>query len=30
MMPDDAVWNEPLVERNVTYHFEIDGQFVLW
>ena len=29
MMPDDAVWNEPLVEQNVTYHIEIDGRLVL-
>ena len=29
MMPDDTVWNDPLVEQTVTYHFEIDGQLLL-
>ena len=29
MMPEETVWNEPLVEQNVTYHIEIDGRLVL-
>ena len=28
-MPDDVVWNEPLVEQNVTYLLEIGGQPLL-
>lgn len=29
MMPDNTVWNEPLVEQTVTYHIEIDGRLLL-
>ena len=29
MISDETVWNEPLVEQNVTYHIEIDGRLVL-
>ena len=28
-MSDNVVWNETLVEKNVTYTIEINGQFVL-
>ena len=28
-MSDNVVWNETLIEKNVTYTIEIDGQFVL-
>lgn len=26
-MPDNEVWNETLVEKNVTYSIEVDGRF---
>ena len=29
MISDETVWNEPLVDQNVTYHIEIDGRLVL-
>ncbi|MXY94313.1 MAG: YgiT-type zinc finger protein [Caldilineaceae bacterium SB0670_bin_27] len=29
MMPVTKVWSEPLVEKTVTYHIEIDGRLVL-
>ena len=25
----DEVWNEPLVERTVTYHIEVAGRLIL-
>ena len=28
-MPDNDVWNETLVEKNVTYSIEVDGRFVI-
>ena len=28
-MADDTIWNEHLVEQNVTYHIEIDGQLLI-
>ena len=28
-MSDNVAWNETLVEKNVTYTIEINGQFVL-
>ena len=28
-MPDESVWNEPLVEQTVTYHIEVDGRLLL-
>ena len=28
-MPEETVWNEPLVEQTVTYHIEIDGRLLL-
>ncbi len=28
-MPDNTVWDETLVEKNVTYHLEIDGELFL-
>ena len=28
-MSDNAAWNETLIEKNVTYTIEINGQFVL-
>ena len=29
MAPKERIWNEPLVEQDVTYHFEFDGQLLL-
>ncbi len=28
-MPDNEVWNETLIEKNVTYSIEVNGQFFL-
>ena len=28
-MPDNEVWSETLVEKNVTYSIEVDGRFVI-
>ena len=28
-MPDNEVWNETLIEKNVTYNIEVNGQFFL-
>lgn len=28
-MSDNAIWNETLIEKNVTYTIEMNGQFVL-
>ncbi len=28
-MPENEVWNETLIEKNVTYNIEVDGQFFL-
>ena len=28
-MPEDRVWNETLIEKNVTYHIEFDGRLFL-
>lgn len=28
-MSDNAAWNETLIEKNVTYSIELDGQFFL-
>jgi hypothetical protein len=28
-MPDNEVWNETLVEKNVTYNIEVNGRFFL-
>ncbi|MDE0555675.1 MAG: YgiT-type zinc finger protein [Candidatus Poribacteria bacterium] len=28
-MSDNVVWNETLVEKNVTYTIEVNGQFIL-
>ena len=28
-MSDESVWDETLVERNVTYHIEIEGKLVV-
>ena len=28
-MPENEVWNETLIEKNVTYNIEVNGQFFL-
>ena len=28
-MPDNATWNENLIEKNVTYSIELNGKFFL-
>jgi len=28
-MPDNDMWNETLIEKNVTYSIEVNGQFFL-